>query len=161
VRIWIVAAALAATLTTSAPGMAQSSGAGTHGRADKFDPVLLQGPPAAVEFAKIAGLDQGQQERYADLQQRFMVSTQPQRDSLKAISSAAREAFQGGDRAKARAQRPTMRNLRNGLVERQKQFDESVKQLLRSEQWQKYEQWRENERERVKKEWRERRGHPA
>jgi hypothetical protein len=130
-----------------------------QGRMESFDPVVLKGPPNPEEFARITALEGAQRERYAGLYQRFMTNTQPQRDSLKASVEAAREAFQKGDREGARGQRPAIQELRKGLADQQKQFDETVEEFLSKDQWKKYEQWREEERDRVRQEWRKRRDH--
>ncbi len=157
-RIWTLAAIFAASLALSPPANAQDPSAGTPSPRG-LDPVVLKGPPAADEFARITGLEPAQRARYAELQQRFMASTQPQRDSLKASFAAMRESYQKGDRQRGRAQRPALRELRDNLADQQRHFEETVKEFLNQDQWKKYEQWREEERERVKKEWRERRGH--
>lgn len=174
-RSWTLAAAFAASLTLSIPALAQDPGASApsprgrggfgmmrgQGRMEAPDPVVLKGPPAPEEFARITELEDAQRERYAGLHQRFMANTQPQRDSLKIAFDAMREAFRTGDREGARAQRPAVQELREGLAEQQKHFDETLKEFLSNDQWKKYENWRKEERDRVKKQWRERRSRPA
>jgi hypothetical protein len=125
------------------------------------DPVVLNGPPNPDEFARITALEDSKRGQYAELYQRFMANTQAQRDSLKASFATMRESFEKGDREGARGQRSAVRDLRGRLVDQQKQFDETVKGLVSTDQWKKYEKWREDERERVKKEWRERRSRRA
>lgn len=129
-----------------------------HGRGKvNPDPVLLNGPPKPEEFTRITSLEESKRPGYAELYQNFMSKTQPQRDSLKTSLDTIRQAFRSGDRSSARGHRSTLRELRGRLADEQQQFDDSVKKLLSSGQWNKYQQWREGERDRMRKEWRERR----
>ena len=68
------------------------------GRMASLDPVVLEGPPVPAEFARIVELPENQVDRYAQLYERFMASTRPQRDSLTALRRDLRSAFEQGDR---------------------------------------------------------------
>ena len=150
-----------------APGGAGGlGGAGRHGmrrgmhggeRMASLDPVVLEGPPAPAEFARIVELPEDQVGRYAQLYGRFMASTLPQRDSLTALRRDLRSAFEQGDREAARQQAGSLRPLTEELQRRQATFDETLQPLLEKDQWKRYQHWRDDERKRAQKERQERR----
>jgi hypothetical protein len=150
-----------------APGDAGSlSGAGRHGmrrgmrageRMASLDPVVLEGPPVPAEFARIVELPENQVGRYAQLHERFMASTRPQRDSLTALRRDLRSAFEQGDREVARQQAGQLRPLTEELQRRQATFDDTLQPLLEKDQWKRYQHWRDDERKRAQKERQERR----
>ena len=169
-RLRSLTAAFAVTLAFSPSAYAQDTGAGArphedhsprgmvHGpRRANPDPVLLKGPPQPEEFTRITGLEESKRPRYAELYQSFMAKTRPQRDSLKTSLDTIRQALQSGGRSSARGHRSSLRELRGRLADQQREFNDSVKKLLSSSEWNKYQQWREAERDRMRKEWRERR----
>jgi hypothetical protein len=122
------------------------------------DPVVLHGPPAPPEFARIVELPADQVDRYAKMYDRLMTTTRPQRDSLETFRRDMREAFESRDRASAERQRAVARPLVQELERRQAAFDGTLRDLLEKSQWKRYEQWRDDERKRVNDERRDRRG---
>ncbi|HEX3233021.1 MAG TPA: hypothetical protein VHR41_02410 [Gemmatimonadales bacterium] len=127
-----------------------------HGRRmEALDPVVADGPPAPDEFAKIASPPEDQRRRYAELYQRFMASTKPQRDSLNLARREMIGDFQDGDREGAGRQRDVMMPLGQELASRQKTFDETLKSFLGKDQWKHYDKWRSDERKRAEQERRE------
>jgi hypothetical protein len=125
------------------------------------DPVVLHGPPAPPEFARIVELPADQVDRYAEMYDRLMTTTRPQRDSLETLRRGMREAFESRDRASAERQRAVARPLVQELERRQAAFDGTLRDLLAKSQWKRYEQWRDDERKRASDERRDRRrGHP-
>ena len=149
------------------PGGADSPGGGgghgmRHGmrgpgRTASLDPVVLEGPPVPAEFARIVELPENQVGRYAQLYERFMASTRPQRDSLAALRRDLRSAFEQGDRETGRQQLGQLRPLTEDLKQRQATFDETLQPLLEKDQWKRYQHWREDERKQAEKERQERR----
>ena len=144
-------------------------GAGGHGmrrgmrgpgRMESVDPVVLEGPPVPTEFARIVELPEDQVGRYAQLYERFMASTRPQRDSLTALRRDLHTTFEQGDREAARQQLGQLRPLTEDLKRRQATFDETLQPLLEKAQWKRYQHWREDERKRAEKERQERRPGP-
>ena len=144
-------------------------GAGGHGmrrgmrgpgRMESVDPVVLEGPPVPTEFARIVELPEDQVGRYAQLYERFMASTRPQRDSLTALRRDLHTTFEQGDREAARQQLGQLRPLTEDLKRRQATFDETLQPLLEKDQWKRYQHWREDERKRAEKERQERRPGP-
>ena len=135
---------------------------GMHGgeRMASLDPVVLEGPPAPAEFARIVELPENQVGRYAQLYERFMAATRPQRDSLTALRRDLRSAFEQGDRDAARQQAGQLRPLTDELQRRQATFDDTLRPLLEKDQWKRYQHWREDERKRAQKERQERRPGP-
>jgi hypothetical protein len=150
-----------------APGDAGGPGdAGRHGmrrgmrggeRMALLDPVVLEGPPAPADFARIVELPENQVGRYAQLHERFMASTRPQRDSLTALRRDLRSAFEQGDREATRQQAGRLRPLTEELQRRQATFDDTLQPLLEKDQWKRYQHWRDDERKRAQKERQERR----
>jgi hypothetical protein len=122
-----------------------------------LDPVVLEGPPAPAEFARIVELPEDQVGRYAQLYERFMASTRPQRDSLTALRRDLRSAFEQGDREAARQQAGQLRPLTEDLQRRQATFDDTLQPLLEKDQWKRYQHWRDDERKRAQKDRQERR----
>jgi hypothetical protein len=150
---------------TGGPGGAGGHGMGRDMRGPRrmasLDPVVLAGPPVPAEFARIVELPEDQTGRYAQLYERFMASTRPQRDSLTSLRRNLRSTFEQGDRAAARKQLGQLRPLTEELKRRQATFDETLQPLLEKDQWKRYQHWREDERKRADKERRERRLGPS
>jgi hypothetical protein len=137
------------------PGMRR--GMRGPGRMTSLDPVVLEGPPVPAEFARIVKLPENHVDRYAQLYERFMASTRPQRDSLIALRRDLRSAFEQGDREAGRQQLGQLRPLTEELQRRQATFDETLQPLLEKDQWKRYQHWRDDERKRAQKERQERR----
>ena len=57
-------------------------GMGGPGGMASLDPVVLQGPPAPADFARIVDLPEDQVGRYSQLYDRYMATTRRERDSL-------------------------------------------------------------------------------
>lgn len=95
------------------------------------DPVVLQGPQVPAEFARIVELPEDQVGRYAQLYERFMASTRPQRDSLTAVRRDLRSTFEQGDQDAARLQLGQLRPLAEELKRGQATFDETCSRCSR------------------------------
>jgi hypothetical protein len=139
------------------PGRQGHRGGAGMRRMEAPDPVVLHGPPAPPEFARIVELPADQVDRYAEMYNRLMTSTRPQRDSLETLSRGIREAFESRDRASAERQRAVARPLVEELERREAAFDGTLRDLLEKSQWKRYERWREDERKRANDERRDRR----
>lgn len=140
-----------------APGMRH--GMRGAGRMSPPDPVVLTGPPAPAEFARIVALPADRVGGYAQLYDRFMSSTRPQRDSLVAMRRDLREAFEQGDGDAAQRHRGEFRPLAEELERRQATFDEALQPMLAKDQWKRYQHWRDDQRkqaEKARKQWRRR-----
>lgn len=118
-------------------------GMGRHGMRP-LDPVVVDGPPAPADFARITSIADTQP--YARLYRNFMALTKPQRDSLAAARNGMRDAFGSGDRDAMRGQMPVLKSLGDELSERQKTFDDTVKGMIGKDEWKKYQDWREDQR---------------
>jgi hypothetical protein len=165
----VLVAMLALAGTAAAQGYDRPDGPGAPGnpagpgmrRMAPPDPVVLHGPPAPPEFARIVELPAGQVARYAEMYDRLMTTTRPQRDSIETLRRNMRGAFESHDRASAERQRAVARPLVQELERRQAAFDGMLRDLLDQSQWKRYERWRDDERKRAKDERRDRRrGHP-
>ena len=125
------------------------------------DPVVLNGPPAPDEFARIVELPGDKVRHYAQLYDRLMSSTRPQRDSLAAMRRDHRGASERGDREAAQPHRGEFRPLIADLERQQASFDEALQPLLAKEQWKRYQHWRGEQRKQAEQEWQDRRRPPA
>jgi hypothetical protein len=134
----------------SGPGM-RRHGARGPGRMAALDPVVVEGPPAPAEFARIVELPGDKVDRYTQLYDRLMSSTRPQRDSLAAMRRDLREAFDQGDRDAARQHRGKFRPLAEELARQQASFDDALKPLLAEVQWKRYQHWRDDQRKQAEK----------
>jgi hypothetical protein len=122
-----------------------------------LDPVVLNGPPAPDEFARIVELPKDKVSRYAQLYERFMTSTRPQRDSLATMRRDVRAALDQGDREAGQQHRGAFRPLAEELQRRQAGFDKTLESLLAKDQWKRYQHWRDEQRKQAEAEWKARR----
>jgi hypothetical protein len=126
------------------------------------DLVVLHGPPAPPEFARIVELPPDQVARYTEMYDHLMTSARPLRDSLETLRQGMRDAFESRDRASAERQRAVAQPLVEELERRQAAFDATLRDLLDKSQWKRYEHWRDDERKRANSERQNRRrGEPA
>lgn len=132
------------------------------------DPILFNGPPPPEDFLDLVGLDSTQYDSYRVQYSAFMEQTRPQRDSLLEFRRRMRESFEmggqeggrpggrpGGQRGGGEAQKAM-----GELEKRQKEFDESLKTVLREDQFKRYEAWRKEEQVKAERDFRERYGVP-
>jgi hypothetical protein len=121
------------------------------------DPVVLNGPPAPGEFARLVELPADKTDRYKGLYDRFMAETKPQRDSLASL----RRDMSGSE---VRQRRAVFMPLTQDLARRQAAFDDALKDMLDKNQWKRYQKWRDDERKAAEQErkerWRSHRGAP-
>jgi hypothetical protein len=140
-------------------------GMGGPGGMARLDPVVLQGPPAPADFARIVDLPEDRVARYAQLYDRFMTTTRPQRDSLGTLRQSMRDAFENGDRDAARNQRALIDPLTKDLEQRQAAFDDTLHGVVDKSQWDKYQKWRGDQRKQAENDrqerWRNRQGGQA
>jgi Spy/CpxP family protein refolding chaperone len=115
-----------------------------RGMMKPLDPVVAEGPPPPAQFATITSVADTQ--RYATLYDHFMTNTKPQRDSLAAARIAMRSAFEDRDREAARRQMSLLKSLGDDLAKQQETFDKAVKEMLKKEEWKKYQDWRADRR---------------
>jgi hypothetical protein len=141
------------------PGM--RGGMRGAGRMWPPDPVVLNGPPAPAEFARIVELPPDRVDGYARLYERFMSSSRPQRDSLAAMRRDLRDAFEQGDREAAQRHRGEFRPLADELDRRQATFDEALQSMLAKDQWKRYQRWSDEQRKQAEKERRQWHRRPA
>lgn len=139
-------------------GMRQGPPGGMHARRGMTapDPVVLNGPPAPADFARIVELPQDRLESYTRMYDRFMTATRPQRDSLQTLRNGMRDAFASRDRDAMQRQRSVMEPIAKDLAQQQATFDETLRSQLEKPQWKRYEQWRDDQRKQAEQERRER-----
>lgn len=125
------------------PGEGRGMNRGGGGRGMMMDPVVMEGPPAPDSMAGLVGLSGDGLARYSTMYQNLMTSTKPQRDSAAALRAQRMAERQGGGPdARARGGAQGMREIRQYLEDRQKQFDDALKDVLDQSQFRKYQDWR-------------------
>jgi hypothetical protein len=97
-------------------------------------------------MTQLLTLNGAQRTAYDSMYQRFMAASQAARDSARALRAGMDSLFRGGDREAARQQGSALRQLGSTLEKDQKDFDDQLKGLLDKDQWQAYEDWRDQQR---------------
>jgi hypothetical protein len=116
------------------------------GRDTPPDPVVLNGPPAPDDFARLAELPADKAERYKGLYDRFMADTRPQRDSLATLRRDMSGGYDPSDREAFQRRRDVFVPLNQELERRQAAFDDALHDMLDKNEWKRYQKWREEER---------------
>ncbi len=124
------------------------------------DPILFNGPPPPEDFLDLVGLDSTQYDTYRVQYSTFMDQTRPQRDSLLEFRRQMRESFDMGGRPGGQRGGGEGQKTMGELEKRQKAFDESLKTVLREDQFKRYEAWRKEEQVKAERDFRERYGVP-
>ena len=130
------------------------------------DPILFNGPPIPEDFLDLVGLDSTQYDTYRVHYATFMEQTRPQRDSLLEFRKRMREAMAPGvaapepGRGTGRQGSGQIQKTIGEMEKRQKEFDESLKPILREPQLKRYEAWRKEEQARAEREMRDQFGMP-
>jgi hypothetical protein len=151
----LVGAEIGSTQQSPPPG-GGGRGMRPHGeRSQSFDPVVFQGPPMPDSMATLVGLDAGGVARYATMYQNLMTSTKSERDSLASIRQARRASRENGVGPQERGGPGGMREIRQYLEDRQKQFDQALGDVLSKEQLKRYQNWREQRRRQAQSEMRD------
>jgi hypothetical protein len=139
---------LAQDAGASPPGGRRGMGGAGMGQRPAFDPVVLEGPPAPEQVDSLLGLDGAQHDRYSTLYQNLMNSTKAERETVRARREAMRSGT--GDRESMQQSRGAMRETMQTLSDRQKVFDEALKDFLSKDQLKKYGDWRDHRRKEVR-----------
>ena len=124
------------------------------------DPILFNGPPTPEDFLDLVSLDSAQYDTYRVQYSTFMDQTRPQRDSLLEFRRQMRESFDMGGRPDRQRGGGGEQKTMGELEKRQKAFDESLKTILREDQFKRYEAWRKEEQVKAERDFRERYGVP-
>lgn len=114
-----------------------------HGVPDR---VLLEEPPAPPDFATIAAPDSAQSARYQSLYDNLMATTLADRDSLQATRSTMRAARESQNHESMRRSMEASQPLVVALQGSQQAFDDALKAMLSSDQFKRYEAWRQQRR---------------
>jgi len=144
------------TLAAQDPGMGggfggdhrQGEGEQVRHRATITD-EQIDGPPYP-QFVNVRfELDSTEAAAYKQLYDSFMVATQPQRDSARALRSGGRHHEAAGsapDPGALMAQMDQVEQLSNELNKQQSQFDKRLKKVLSSAHYKDYKEWRDDQR---------------
>jgi hypothetical protein len=104
----------------------------------------IEGPLAPAVIQDSVGVSGKQLEEYARRYANLMAGTWPERDSLRATMQSIRTDLEQGDRAAARDRRGTVDRQSKLLIEQDKNFEESLKDLLSKDQQKRYQKLKQN-----------------
>jgi hypothetical protein len=134
---------------------------GSGGRESRFDPIVLEGPPAPEEFAQAASLNDAEKEHYSTLYANFMANTRVVRDSLRQSMRSMRGTQRGDDaeggapdpsggRGQGRDRMAGLADLRADLERQQRGFDNAVKNDFGKDHFKQYQDWCDQRRKEVR-----------
>jgi hypothetical protein len=98
----------------------------------------IEGPPSPAVLQDSVGLNGRELEEYAQRYSTLMATTRPARDRLRATMQTIRTAFDRGDRAAARDQRQDVGRQAKMLIDRDKEFEKGLRNLLSTDQQKRY-----------------------
>jgi hypothetical protein len=141
----------------SGPGMGRMRGGDRMGPpgGEHRTQVLeaIEGPLAPAVIQDSVGVSSTQLEEYARRYANLMAGTRPERDSLRTTMQTMRTAFEQGDRAAARNQRGTIERQSKMLLDRDKDFEKGLKDLLSKDQQKRYQKLRQNREKEARDRW--------
>src|SRR5229473_474490 len=105
----------------------------------------LEGPPEPGFAAARFEFDSTEAAAYKQAYDSFMMATQPQRDSARALRLAVRHEMQAGDHDAARGNFPELQRLGDVLVKAEQQFDAGLKRVLTKNHFKDYQQWKQQQ----------------
>lgn len=154
-RFRLLPTVLLLTTLISAPAFGQGEGQGMGGGAGmgrrgmgmgggrpNFDPTVIDGPPAPDRVDSVMTLEPAQKDRYSTLYQNLMTSTKSERDQVAEARAAFRNGGGDADPEARQRSRDSMREAMQTLRDRQKSFDEALKDFLNKDQLKQYDEWR-------------------
>jgi hypothetical protein len=160
-RVWAMAAAMIALSAAAAaaqggypggyPGGRTGSGEGARPerpggeRRRIITASQLEGPPEPGFAAARFEFDSTEAAAYKQAYDSFMMATQPQRDSARALRLAVRNEMQAGDHDAARGNFPELQRLGDVLVKAEQQFDAGLKRVLTKNHFKDYQQWKQQQ----------------
>ena len=137
-------AVLAISLVGSAP--AQSGPPGHDSPHHGPRPAMRSLGPVSPEILRDSiGVTGAKLDQYTKKYQSYMASTKPARDSLRNELASARSAYQKGDTTALRNKRPEIRKQAQALRDRDRKFEEGLKDILSSDQQKRYASWKESQ----------------
>jgi hypothetical protein len=121
----------------------------------------IEGPLAPAVLQDSAGVRGKELEEYAQRYASLMAATRPARDSLRTTMQTIRTAFDRGDRAAARDQRQDVERESKVLIDRDKEFEKSLKDLLSKDEQKRYQKLKQYREQQSRDSWRRDRPAPA
>jgi Spy/CpxP family protein refolding chaperone len=122
-----------------------------------FRSSTLEGPPSPGFMRDSIQVSGKQLQQYTQSYDSYTASTKGTRDSLRTSVQAVRAAYQSGDRAQARTRRESVESQWKQLADKDKKFEDGLKNVLTKEQDTRYQQWRQKRKEEAREQWRQRR----
>ena len=101
----------------------------------------IDGPPDSAAMRSMFALSDSQTVRYAALYDSLLVSTRPQRDSVRAATDRMHTRLDSGDRAAANFYAELLMDLAKELKASQDKFDDRLRGLLSRDQLKAYRRW--------------------
>ena len=140
-------------------GMRPRGGGGFMGRHGGGEhrmpsPSELEGPPSPAIMRDSISLNTTQVQEYSKRYADHMASTTAERDSLRTAVQAARAAFEEGDRAAARQRGQSIGQQWKDLSDRDKKFDQGLKDILTKDQQKRYQKWKDDRKKAERDQWR-------
>ncbi|HET7790282.1 MAG TPA: hypothetical protein VFK78_05735 [Gemmatimonadales bacterium] len=111
----------------------------------------LQGPPDPGFVADRFELDTAEAVAYQQVYDSFMAVTEAERDTALSGRRTIQAAFERRDFAAARGDIPLVLQLGDDLDQKEKRFDERVKQVLSSKHFKAYRDWKDDQRKQAEK----------
>jgi hypothetical protein len=139
------------------PGMERMRGGGRMGppggghRGDLIE--AMEGPLAPAVMQDSVGIGGKVLEDYAQRYSTLMAATRPSRDSLRVTMQTIRTAFDRGDRAAARDQRQDVERQSKLLIDRDKEFEKGLKNLLSTAEQKRYQKLKQDRKQQSRERW--------
>jgi hypothetical protein len=114
----------------------------------------VDGPASPAIMRDSISLSSNQLQQYSSRYASHMASTRVERDSLRTNLQAMRTAFENGDRSAARARREVIQRQSKDLADRDKKFDDGLKDILSKDQQKSYQKYKENQDKQQQDRWR-------
>jgi hypothetical protein len=115
----------------------------------------IEGPLTPAVIQDSIGVSGKQLEEYARRYSSLMAASRPERDSLRTTMQTMRTAFEQGDRAAARNQRGNIDRQSKMLLDQDKEFEKSLKDLLSKDQQKRYQKLKQNREKEARDHWRQ------
>jgi hypothetical protein len=106
-------------------------------------PSEIEGPASPAIMHDSMGLNSDQVKQYSERYASHMAATQASRDTLRTEVEAMRNAFQSGDRGAARGQMGDVQQEWKQLSDKDKKFDDGLKDILNKDQQKRYKKWKD------------------
>ena len=123
--------------------LAQNTPGAYDGPRGPGQPLHRLGPVSPEFLRDSIGVTGANLDQYTKRYQSYMAQTNPVRDSLQSAKRSIRAAFESGDRNAARDRRQAVRRQAEQLMNRDREFEAGLKDILTQDQQKRYSEWKE------------------